>query len=131
MNADLINISSIESWINSWIDGKVSEHTFFGMSVPENFDSSWSDLVMVDCSNAITDKNAFGTGTVLIMLYAKPLSSGKKNVAVLNNLEKKLNAALATARNEHYNVSRRETFCDYDTQNRLHYNVVVLNITIY
>lgn len=128
MDKNAANISAIETWLNSVLDNKVSDNTFFGM--PQTIDSSWNDMVVVECQNAITDYNAYCGGSVTVFLYAKPFASGKKNVAQLSALEKKLNDAIANAQSSTYRISRRETFTDYDETNKMHFNVVVLNILI-
>lgn len=130
MDKNLINISSIETWFDSILTNKLSSHVFFGSSLPNAIKSSWQDMVLVDCGNAVKDNNAYGFGSVLVYLYAKPLSSGSKNVPVLNRLEKKLNEIIKSSKSDNYVISRRQSFSDYDTQNKMHFNVVVLNLTI-
>lgn len=125
---DKINISSIETFFNSILDNKVSDNTFFGNA--PTFDSSWTDMLVVDCGNAISDMNAYGKGIVLLYLYAKPMSSGKKNVAVFDTLEKKLNNVLNSVNDATYRISRRNTYADYDTANKIHFNVVEINLLI-
>lgn len=129
MNKDLMNISGIETYLNGLIDNVVSNNTFVG-ALPEAIQSVWQDIIVIDCANAISDLNAYGSGTVLIWLYAKPLSSGKKNVAVLSKLEKGLNEVVLKAKSHNYIISRRNTYSDYDSSRKLHTNIVEIVITI-
>ena len=105
MDKNLLNISTIETFFNELLDEKVSSNTFF-TTVPTNIDTTWSDLVVIDCANSIQDLNAYGVGTVLVWLYAKPFSNGRKNVAVMSKLEKALNEALENNKNASYTVSK-------------------------
>lgn len=110
MDKNLLNISTIETFFNELLDEKVSSNTFF-TTVPTNIDTTWSDLVVIDCANSIQDLNAYGVGTVLVWLYAKPFSNGRKNVAVMSKLEKALNEALENNKNASYAVSKKRHIC--------------------
>lgn len=124
-----MNISKIETFFNSLLDEKVSKNTFF-TDLPPAIDASWTDMVVVDCANAISDLNACGKGTVLIFLYAKPLSTGMKNVAKMSELERKLNECLASNDSKTYIINRANTYSDYDEERNLHCNIVVLNLIV-
>lgn len=132
MNKDNINISKIETYINSIIDNVVSRNTFFG-SLPEKeiIDDSWEDMVFVDIPNGIMDMEAYGQGMVLILLYARPLSSGRKNVAKMSQLEQKLNEVLESASNSTYTFGRNRTFSEYDTKINWHCNVVEVIVKVF
>lgn len=129
MDKDLMNISKIETFFNTLLDNKVSENTFF-TELPPTISSSWKDMVVVDCGDSITDMDGYGKGTVMIFLYAKPLSNGAKNVSVLSSMEKKLNECIKNNTSKTYIVNRGKTYTDYDEERNLHCNVVVLNLTI-
>lgn len=129
MDSNNLNISSIESFFEVLLDKKVTSNLFF-TNLPNTIDSSWADLVVVDCANSIQDLDAFGRGSVLIWLYAKPLSSGRKNVAVLNKLEIALNKAIKSNINPNYGVIRVGEFADYDTDAKMHCNIVQLRLII-
>lgn len=129
MDKNLINISKIETFFNDLLDDKVSKNTFF-TDLPPTIKQEWNDMVVVDCANAISDLNGCGKGTVLIFLYAKPLSSGMKNVARMSSLEQRLNERIAANDSKTYIINRANTYTDYDEERNLHCNIVVLNLII-
>lgn len=130
MDKNNINISKIETYLNSIIDNVVSEHTYVG-TLPDTIKSDWQDMCLIDCDSAIVDMNAFGGGVVLVWLYARPLASGAKNVARMAALESKLNEVIAGATSRTYQINRRNTYTDYDTERKWHCNIVELNLRIY
>lgn len=129
MNKEYMNISKIETYLAGIIDNVVSNNTYAG-TLPTTINAAWSDMVLIDCANAIADMEAYGRGVVLIWLYAKPRTDGTKNVALMSQLEKKLNEVIGAADDRHYIISRRDTFTDYDDARKWHCNIVELNITI-
>ena len=132
MNIDNLNISKIETYLNSIIDNTVSNNTFFGeLITKETIQPEWTDMVVVEIPNGIEDRNAYGQGTVLVWLYAKPLSSGRKNVATMSKLETKLNEVIANSSNTSYSISRRMTYTDYNEEIDWHCNVVELIIKVF
>lgn len=130
MNKDNINISKIESYLFSILNNTVSSQTFVGR-LPDILKSDWEDICLIDCGSAIADYDAFGSGIVLIWLYAKPYSDGSKNVARMTKLEQALNEVIVNSNNNVYHVTRRNTYTDYDTERKWHCNIVELNITIF
>ena len=130
MVKDIINISKIESYLHSIIDNKVSNNTFVG-TLPSTIQSSWNDICLIDVGNIITDLNAYGRGVIHVLLYAKPLSDGSKNVAVMSKLEQALNDVIDTQQSQTYQINRRTTYAEYDAERKWHCNVVALNILIY
>lgn len=129
MDANLINISSIESFFEKLLQGKVSEHIFFG-STPDARKSSWTNFVVVNCTDSIVDMGAFGKSNITVELYAKPLGSGKKNVAVLSQLEERLNDVIKNSDDPHYRISRGLTYTFYDDTNKMHCNMVSVRLLI-
>lgn len=129
MDADLKNISKIETFFNTLLDNKVSNNTFF-TDLPPTINQEWNDMVVVDCGNAISDMNAYGNGNVLIWLYAKPMSTGAKNVKILSQMETRLNECISSNTDKHYNISRAESYSDYDEQRNLFVNIIVLKLVI-
>lgn len=129
MNKDNLNISKIETYLNSIIDNVVSKNTYAG-TLPDTIQSSWTDMCLIDCGNAIMDLNAYGQGTVLIWLYTKPRGDGAKNTALMSQMERKLNEVIKNASNSTYSINRRNVYSDYDTDRKWHCNIVELNITI-
>lgn len=129
MDKNLLNISKIETFFNSLLDNKVSENTFF-TDLPEAIKQEWNDMVVVDFPTTLSDMNAYGSGKVLIFLYARPKSNGTKNVPLLSQMEMKLNECIALSNDAHYLINRSGEYTDYDDQRNLHCNIVELNLTI-
>ena len=133
MNANNLNISKIETYLNGILDNVVSDNTFFGYMPDASIvkSSDWQDMVMVEIPNGIRDMDAYGQGTILVWLYARPLESGRKNVAKMSELETKLNAVITNAKDKNYQISRRMTFTDYDTDIDWHCNVVEIILKVF
>lgn len=129
MNKDLLNISAIETFFNTLLDEKVSSNTFF-TTLPTTINSDWEDMVVIDCANAIQDLNAYGTGTVLIYLYARPFTSGRKNVAMMSKMEKALNIAIKGNTSPSYKIVRGGAFADFDSDAKMHCNIVEIQLLI-
>lgn len=129
MDKNKLNISAIETFFNELLDEKVSSNTYF-TTLPTTFEEKPNDMVLVDCGTAIQDLNAYGHGTVLVWLYAKPLSSGKKNVSILSRMEKLLNEAIQSNTNKTYKISRLGEFADYDSDAQMHCNIVQVQLLI-
>ncbi len=132
MDKNKINISEIETYLNSIFDNTISKNTMFGYMLEKSaIPDEWQDMVMIDMPNGIEDLDAYGRGTVLVWLYARPLLSGRKNVATMSSLEQKLNQVIKDNNNNStYAISRRLTYTDYDTDIDWHCNIVELNILI-
>lgn len=132
MDKDKINISTVETFLNSLLYGTVSDNTFFGRTLDASVISAsdWQDMVVVEIPNGISDRDAYGKGTALVWLYARPQASGRKNVEVMSRLEKKLNTVIKTASGNGYLVSKRLTYTSYNTEINWHCNVMELQLTI-
>lgn len=131
MDKDKMNISSIETYLNSIFDNNISDNTIFGYMIEKaTIPDDCNDMVLIEVPNGVADMDAYGQGTILVWLYARPLLSGKKNVATMSTLEKKLNEVIKSSRNSTYQISRRLTYTYYDTDIDWHCNVVELNILI-
>lgn len=132
MDKNNLNISRVETFLNGIFDNVISKNTFFTTMIEkETIPNDWQDMCLVEIPNGITDMGAFGVGTVLVWLYARPLSSGRKNVAVMSSLEKKLNDVIATASNADFTLTRRGTYTDYDNSINWHCNCVEVVINIF
>ena len=132
MKKNNLNISSIETYLNSILDNVVSENTFF-TTIPNASivkASDWQDMVMITIPEGIADFEAYGAGSVFVYLYARPFESGKKNVAKMAQLETKLNEAVENASDSKYFLSKRDAHSTYDEDIDWHCNVIELNITI-
>lgn len=132
MDKNNLNISKVETYLNGILDNTISNNTYFG-SLPEHsaIPAEWNDMCFVEIPNGIRDMEAYGQGTVLVWLYARPMSSGRKNVAVMSQLEQRLNEVIANNKDRHYQISRRLTYTSYDTNIKWHCNVVELILKIF
>lgn len=133
MNKNNLNISKIETYLNSILDNVVSNNTFFtalpNASVVKS--SDWQDMVMIAIPEGIRDFEAYGSGSVFIYLYARPLESGKKNVAKMSQLEQILNEVIAEANDKNYQISRNDVHTTYDEDIDWHCNVVELILKVF
>lgn len=132
MNKNNLNISKIETYLNSILDNVVSDNTFF-TALPDTSivkSSDWQDMVLIDFPMGIKDLDAFGNGEVDIVLYARPYESGKKNVSKMAQLETKLNEAIANASSAEYMLKPYDAHSMYDTDINWHCNVITYLITI-
>ena len=129
MNIEKLNISNIETYLHSIMDGIVSENTYAG-TLPDTVNSEWNDMCLIDCGNKLHDFDAYGQGTILIWLYASPRSNGSKNVTTMSKLEENLNFVIKNASNSEYSINRGFTYTDYDSIRQWHCNIVELNILI-
>ena len=132
MDSNKINISKIESFLNEKIDNVVSKNTFVGSKVPDKtaIPTDWNDIVLIDIPNGVRDFDAYGKGTALVYLFARPQESGRKNVSVLSKMEARLNEVITTSSNDTYLLKRRLTFTGYDMNIDWHYNVIEITLTI-
>ena len=133
MDKNTLNISKIETYLNSIIDGVVSNNTFF-TTYPDKATvqaSDWKEMVLIDMPSGISDFEAYGKGTVYVGLYARPLESGKKNVAKMSELEQKLNDAIAAADDKNYVIIRNDVRSTYDDDINWHCNVVELILKVF
>lgn len=133
MNKDNLNISKIETYLNSIIDNIVSNNTFF-TALPDASivkSSDWTDMVLIDFPMGVKDFDAMGRGEVDIVLYARPLESGKKNVAKMSELEIKLNEVVANANDKHYQIIKDDARSMYDTDINWHCNVITFILKVF
>lgn len=133
MNKDNLNISKIETYLNSIVDNVVSKNTFF-TALPDASvikASDWQDMVLIDFPMGIKDLEAYGRGEVDIVLYARPLESGKKNVAKMSKLEMKLNEVVAQANDKNYQIVRDDAHSMYDTDIDWHCNVITFILKVF
>lgn len=128
-----LNISKIETYLNSIIDNVVSNNTFF-TALPDASiiqSSDWQDMVLIDIPDGIHDFESHGQGYVFIALYARPLQSGRKNVSKMSELEIKLNEVIEKANDKNYHISRNDVHTTYDTDIKWHCNVVELILKVF
>ena len=133
MDRNNLNISKIETYLNSILDNVVSNNTFFA-ALPDASvvkSSNWQDMVMIAIPEGVRDFEAYGSGSVFIYLYARPLESGKKNVAKMSELETRLNDVIANAKDKTYHISRNDVHTTYDEEIDWHCNVVEIILKVF
>lgn len=133
MNKNNLNISSIETYLNSILDNVVSENTFF-TTIPNASivkASDWKDMVMIAIPEGIADFEAYGEGSVFVYLYARPFESGKKNVARMAQLETKLNEVIESADDRNYRIARHDAVSSYDEDIDWHCNVIEFILKVF
>lgn len=133
MDSNKINISKIETFLNDKIDNVVSKNTFVGSKVPDKtaIPADWKDIILIDIPNGVRDFEAYGQGTVLVSLFARPMESGRKNVAVLSKMEESLNQVIKSNTDKTYTLSRRLTYTGYDSDIDWHFNTIEVIIKIF
>lgn len=133
MDSNKINISKIETFLNEKIDNVVSKNTFVGSKVPDKtaIPADWKNIVLIDIPNGVRDFEAYGQGTVLVSLFARPMESGRKNVAVLSKMEESLNQVIKSNTDKTYTLSRRLTYTGYDSDIDWHFNTIEVIIKIF
>ena len=67
MDRNLLNISNIESYLYSIMQGEICDNTYVG-TLPSTIREEWEDICLIDCGSAIADLDALGGGVVLIWL---------------------------------------------------------------
>lgn len=130
METSNVTLSKIEDFLHSAIRGVVSNNVFAG-DLPDTIKSTWEDMVVIDCGPSINDMGAYCTGRVLIWLYSKPFSDGRKNVARMERLEAALNEVIRSSSTDTYRIAKDSTYSDYDSTRKWHVNIVELIIKIY
>lgn len=132
MDINKINISRIETFLYEKIYGIVSENTFVGSDLPDKaaIPTEWDNICLIDIPNGIYDFDAYGQGIALVYLFARPMESGRKNVAVLSEMEAALNQVIENTSDDTYGLSRRLTFTGFDTDIDWHYNVIEITILV-
>lgn len=132
MNNDYINISSIETHLDTVIRKNVCKKSYAG-TLPSTLQEDVVKYVVIDCGSAISDLHAYGKGIVNIYLYARP-NAGVKNVHALNTLEKAFMAALRgdAFDSEHYTVARELAYQNtgYDSTYGMHYIIKAIHLII-
>jgi hypothetical protein len=133
MNKNKLNISNIETFLNSIFDGAISENTFFTTYPDPSIikASDWKDMVLIDFPTGVKDMTAMGFGYIDVVLYARPFESGKKNVAKMSEMEIKLNEVIESNRSSDYMLIRDDARSSYDTDIDWHCNVISFILKVF
>ena len=133
MDVDKLNISKIETFLNSKFDNVISDNTFVGSKLPDKaaIPSEWKDMCLINIPNGVRDLDAYGKGTVLVFLLAGPQESGSKNVRVLSSMASKLNEVIMSNTDSTYQLSRRLAFTGYDRDIDWHFNAIEVILKVF
>ena len=125
MKQTKISISDIETFLYGIINGTVTNNTFINEPPTKDLiPNEWKDMCVIDIPNGINDWYAFGRGSVFIWLYARPMSSGRKNVAIMSALEKKMNEVIAKTNNPKFSLNFERTYTEFDEIVDWHCNII-------
>lgn len=132
MDKNKINISNIETFLYNLLNGIIGDDTVVGSEMPSKVEipSECKSICHIDIPNGVGDFDAYGRGTALISLYARPMDSGRKNVAILAEMEERLNEAIESSRDDTYKVVRRLTYSSYNRDIDWHCNVIELVVIV-
>lgn len=126
---NLMSVSKVEEYFDSVLRGRLTDNLFFEQ-MPTALGKGWKSFAVVDCGTAIRDYDAYGVGTVRIVLYQTPNASGVKDVKEFYRMESVLNSVISEPSDEHYVISRKGTYSGYDAINDMFFNVIQLNLVI-
>lgn len=126
---DRANVSSVETFFDKILRGELTDHLFFG-ELPTSIKKEWKELVVVDCGNPVRDYDGFAASLVVLEMFVKQNPYGGKDVATMQELERKLNAIIEHNNDPHYHITRRSTYQNYDAVNDIYYNSVQINLII-
>lgn len=129
MDRNNLNISGIESFFYNLLYDKVSSNVFM-TTLPPNINDDWKDMAVIAIPSSISNKDAFGRGTVSIQLYTQSLSDGSKNLSAFSKMEKALNKSIEESINPTYSVSLLGSFAEYDTDAKMHCNIYLIQLLI-
>lgn len=122
------NISKVEDFFDSILPKSMADKIFYG-NLPKVIDASWNTMVLVDAGR-VYDRDAYGTGSAVIYMFAKPFNNGQKNVPVLAAMENALDEAIKAYVCDHYAIRIASRYSDYDTTRNLHCSIFSIELTI-
>ena len=123
---DYANIGNIEDFFWKLFEGELFKNKYL-TELPST--NEFESAVVIDIPNPISDMDAYAKGTVLIYVYAKPLSPGFKN-PIIGKTENEIYRIVEECRDTRYTISRRNTHTDYDAGRDLHVSIIELNLLI-
>lgn len=124
------NISKIETRLHTLLNKQVSDHTFVA-TLPSVLSENWDDMVLIDFETDVRDMDSYADGYSHVLLYARPLSDGTKNVAKMSQLEERLNEIINSTQSSDFVIARDSMMSDYDTNINWHCNIINLKIRVY
>jgi hypothetical protein len=128
---DRMTVSSIETFFDTLLrgDDKLTKNLFFG-ELPTDIGKDWTKFAVVDCGNPIRDDDAYGSGTVRVILYTKQNAKGIKDVKTLQEMEKALNRIVRESSDPYYHISFRGRYSSYNAINDYFFVLIQLNLVI-
>lgn len=130
MDAQLASVSNIESFFFDLLTASSVSKNIYAGELPHNVKDEWEDAVVIDLAGYTNDRGASCETSVLVLLYAKPLGDGSKNVPQLDAMETALYSAIAGCTDEHYFVRMGSQYADYDSSRDLHCNIYSIELLI-
>lgn len=124
-----MTISSIETFFDGLLRGELTDNLFFN-DLPTSIKRDWTSLAIVDVGNPMRNNDAYTVGTVLINMYAKQNPYGTKDVRELQRMEQTLNRLILNNHDEHYHLSMRGNYSNYNAVNDIFFDVVQVNLII-
>lgn len=128
MNANSLNVSKIESFMVSILEGNVGEAVYVG-NPPSTIATSMNSFSVIDVNN-VEDLDAFGRATVLVYLYGRPNANSTKKAALISAMATKMNELIENNTSNNYQLERRSTYSDYDSTRNWFYDVVEVIVKI-
>lgn len=126
MEREEMNIANIQDFLWSLFNSELLPNKYFD-ELPSTND--FDNAIVFDLSNAISDMGAYGQGSFLIFLYAKPLNNGFRN-SILGAMEKEVIRIVESNTDLRYTISKRYSYSDYDAARNLHMTILEMNILI-
>lgn len=130
MNSQLASTSNIESFFFDLLTAANVSQNIYAGDLPHNVKDEWTDAVVIDLAGYTNNRGANCSTSVLVMLYAKPLGDGSKNVSQLDAMETALYSAIERSADEHYFVRMGSQYTDYDSNRDLHCNIYSIELLI-
>ena len=123
-------VSYIENFFSKLLTASGASDNIFVGTLPLTTDGDWDDMIYVELQK-MSDRTAFLQGSALIYLYARPTGTPtRKNVTLLNKMEKKVYQAIEDARDDVYAVHTEWSDNGYDDDRNFHFNVISVSVTV-
>ena len=83
---------------------------------PDTIKSDWNDMVLVDCANRVSDHGCLWRGYSSYLALRSTFREWSKNVAMMEELETRLNKVIEDNKNNGFMASIEETLTPTTTQ---------------
>lgn len=121
-------VSYIENFLSKLLTASGASDNVYVGTLPLTTDGEWDSMIHCELQR-MSDKTAYTDGSALIYLYARPTGTPtRKNVSLLNKMEKKVFAALEAANDEAYAINVQWMDTGYDDDRNFHYDVISIKV---